>query len=127
MSLRTSRRILWLTFMLVVPVPILILGPGTLPPAGLMELGGASLGVLLLESARGVVGTIALVFLVQAALYALLLWLVAAILAWALGRRRGRLTLLLVAALVIIAASWPVYHTRYHSRSAHVSLREVYW
>ena len=127
MSVRTARRILWVTFVLVVPAPILLLSPpGTLPPAGFLELGGASLAVLMVESAQGVVRTLTTIFLAQGFIYSALLWIPAALLARLLGRRRGIITLLLVVALLLVTAIVPVYHTPYHARSAHVTLLEVY-
>lgn len=120
-----ARLALWGIALIAVPVPILLLGPGAVPPAQLAQLGGAALAFGLAESLRGVVGLTALIFLGQALLYALALWFVAG---W-VARRAGRARALLVAigAVLALAACWiAVYPTPYHATRPQVTLLEVY-
>ena len=65
MSTRTARWILWISFVLMVPVPILLFGPGLVPAARLIMLGGIALAVALFESSRGAVGMLAGILLAQ--------------------------------------------------------------
>ena len=124
------RFILWVTSALTVPLPILILGPGWVPPARLLMLGGISLAVMLSESARGMVGIAAAVFLGQAVAYGALLWLAAHLLSRLLGHLPPRavapIVLAGVALGVAVAASFEVYHTPFAPRSARATLLEVF-
>src|SRR5262245_21937929 len=125
MSPVAVRRVLWIALVLALPVPIVMLGPGRLPPAHPAEPGAAALAFGLAESLRGVVGWTALIFLAQALLYAGALWIVAALVVRALGRARA-VALALAAVLVVAACAWPVYDTPYHARLARATLIEVY-
>ncbi len=125
MSLYGTRLCLWLALVLALPVPIWLLGPGSVPVGHLVELGSAAATFGAAESFRGVVGLTALVFLGQALLYAALLWLVATLLARAGGRFRGALLVLVLLGLVA-ACLVPVYHSPYNARAAQVTLVEVY-
>ena len=125
MSARRFRRALFAIAFLAAPVPIVLLGPGRVPPAQLAELGAAALAFGLAESLRGVVGLTALVFLVEALVWGTLCWGVAALAAHALGRFRG-VALALAALLALVACFVPVYHSPYHARRPQVTLLEVY-
>jgi hypothetical protein len=125
MSVVAVRRVLWIALVLALPAPILLLGPGFVPPAHLAQLGGAALAFGLAESLRGVVGLTALIFLGQALLYAAALWALARLVARRLGRARGA-ALALAALLVAAACVVPVYHTPYHARLPRATLLEIY-
>jgi hypothetical protein len=125
MSARTAQRALWLIAFLAAPVPIVLLGPGRVPPAQLAELGAAALAFGLAESLRGVVGLTALIFLVEALVWSVALWLFAGLAARALGRGRG-VALALAALLAVAACIVPVYRTPYHGQRVEVTLLEVY-
>lgn len=120
-----AERALWLLAVAALPVPILLLGPGHVPPAQLAELGAAALAFGLAESLRGVVGWTAAIFLGQALLYALALWWIARALARRLGRLRSA-AVALAAVLAVAACLVPVYRTPYHSHLPHATLLEVY-
>lgn len=122
---RLARGALWLCAVAALPVPILLLGPGWVPAAQIAELGAAALAFGLAESLRGVVGLTALIFLGQALLYALALWLVAGFAARRLGRLRAA-AVAAAAALVVVACLVPVYQTPYHATLARATLLEVY-
>ena len=125
MSVRGVRFWLWVALAIALPVPIWLLGPGSVPVGNLLELGAAALAFGFAESFRGVVGLTALVFLSQALLYAALLYGVAALSAhWCRGFPR---LVLGVAALAIVAACFVrVYHSPYHANAARVTLLAVY-
>jgi hypothetical protein len=124
-SARGFRRALFALAFLAAPVPIVLLGPGRVPPAQLAELGVAALVFGLAESLRGVVGMAASIFLLEALVYAVALWIAAGVAARALGRWRG-VALAIAAALVAIACLVPVYRTPYHAVRPDVTLLEVY-
>jgi hypothetical protein len=122
---RAARRWLWLVAMVALPVPILLLGPGHVPPAQIAELGAAALVFGLAESLAGVAGWTALIFLGQAALYALVLWIATGIAVRRLGRWRGVAVVAALAGLAL-ACLVPVYRTPYHATLPEATLVEVY-
>lgn len=124
-SAAAARRALWLVAVIALPVPILLLGPGHVPPAQLAQLGGAALAFGLAESLRGVVGWTAAIFLGQALLYALALWALSGFAARRLGRARTALVAI-AAVLAITACFVPAYRTPYHATTPHATLLEVY-
>jgi hypothetical protein len=125
MSARRFRRALFAIAFVAAPVPIVLLGPGHVPPAQLAELGAAALVFGLAESLRGVVGLTALIFLAEALVYGVALWLVAGLAARTLGRWRGPV-LAIAVLLALVACAVPVYRTPYHARQPEVTLLEVY-
>jgi hypothetical protein len=131
MSPRAVRRLLWLTALFVVPLPIVAFGPGSVPAAHQLELGLLALAFGALESMQGITLTLAALFLVtglvQAAGLWLAAWLVARGLAGLPALTRTRAALLLVLLGVGIAVAEPIYETPFSSRSAHSNLTGVYW
>jgi hypothetical protein len=123
--MRSTRILLWLALVLALPVPIWLLGPGSVPVGHLFELGSAAMAFGLAESFRGVVGLTAAVFIGQAIVYAALLWLVASLLARAPGLLRGAL-LALFAFGILAACLSPIYHSAYNAHASQVTLVEVY-
>jgi hypothetical protein len=130
MSAATARWILWSSAALMLPVPILLLGPGQVPPLRLLELGAASLAFLLLESARGAAAPAAALLLGQAALYLLLAWglagLAARFLAPLRPRTRAALTWSLVATALALCATQQVYRTPFAADTPRASLLGVF-
>jgi hypothetical protein len=124
-SARGYRRALFALAFFAAPVPIVLLGPGRVPPAQLAELGLAALAFGLAEGLRDVVGMAAAIFLGQAVLYGVALWIAAGLAARALGSLRGGV-LAIAAALVVVACVAPVYRTPYHAVRPDVTLLEVY-
>jgi hypothetical protein len=130
MTARAARRWLWLASLVAAPVPVLVLGPGRVPPLYLAELAGVALAIVLVESARGVVLPVSALLFGQAALWAAALWLAAWLAARALARLgpRGlrRATGLLLAAGLGLACALPIYETPFAARTARASLLRVY-
>ncbi len=130
MSPRAARWILWVSFVLMVPVPILLFGPGLVPAARLIMLGGIALAVALFESSRGAVGMLAGILLAQGLLYAGLLWLAAYMASRLLGRLSAknvtRITLAVVAASLLVTLSFEVYRGPFRAQSYRANLLHIY-
>ena len=130
MSPRAARWILWISFVLMVPVPILLLGPGLVPAARLILLGGIALAVALFESSRGAVVMLAGILLAQGLLYMGLLWLAAYLASRGLGRLPAksvtRITLAVVAAGLLVTLAFEVYRGPFRAQSYRANLLHVY-
>ncbi len=130
MSVRAARWVLWISLVLMLPVPIVLLGPGLVPAARLLMLGGISLAVALFENARGAVGMLTTILLAQGLLYMALLWLVAHLASRVLGRFSAktvaRVTLALVAVGLLLSSAFEVYRGPYRAQSARANLLHVY-
>jgi hypothetical protein len=126
MSERAARRVLWLTFLLAVPMPMVVVGSGRVPVARFLFLAGLSLAVLIRESARGSVGLLAAFFAGHAVVHGALLWLAAAVLGRALGRWRRPGAVLLALGLVLAASVFPIFRCPYHPSAARSTLLGVY-
>jgi hypothetical protein len=129
MSASASRWLLWLGLVVALPVPILFLGPGLVPAARLLMLGGIGIAVMLLENARGAVGPLTAVLLGQGVLYLGLLWLAAHLASRLLGRlpprRLAAVTLAVLAAGLTLASTFAIYHTPF-GQTAHASWLHVF-
>jgi hypothetical protein len=121
MSPRRTRWLGWLVGMAVVPVPMLVIGPGLVPPLRMAELGLALALVAVFESGAGMIGLLILFLFGQALSWGLLWWWLAGRLARWPRAVRGAAALVFVVALTL-----PVYRTPYHARLARCSLLEVY-
>jgi hypothetical protein len=130
MSTRTARWILWISFVLMVPVPILLFGPGLVPAARLLMLGGIGLAVALFESSRGAVGMLTGILLAQGLFYAGLLWLAAYVSSRGLARLSAknvtRITLAVVAASLLITLAFEVYRGPFRAQSYRANLLQIY-
>ena len=130
MSTRASRRMLWIAAALLVPLPVLFPGPGLVPAARFLMLGGASLAVMLFESSRGAVIPLAALLLLQGVAWLSALWLGAALAARLLARlpshARLWVTLVLVAAGLVVGATTEIYHTPFAAEAARGNLLHVY-
>ncbi len=130
MSTRASRRMLWIAAALLVPLPVLFPGPGLVPAARFLMLGGASLAVMLFESSRGAVIPLAALLLLQGIAWLGALWLVAALAARLLARlpshARLWVTLVIVAAGLVVGATTEIYHTPFAAEAARGNLLHVY-
>jgi hypothetical protein len=122
----SARRLLWLGFLLAVPVPILVVAQGHVPALRLLFMGGVTLAVMLFESARGAAGLLALFLIGQFAVYAALLWLAA----WAVTRVAGRRSLPvaigILVALLAVALMRPIYRCPFLPALSRVALLGVY-
>jgi hypothetical protein len=130
MTARSSRRVLFVTFALVVPLPFFLLTTGVVPAARLLMLGGVALAILATEGTQGAVGVVAALLLGQALLYLVGLWLLAHALSRWIARGSGRRTVaatLLVAAVgLTIASAFDLYRTPFRTRSLHGNLFTIF-
>jgi hypothetical protein len=130
-SPRALRWLLWLAALAALPLPLLGASEATVPALHQLQLGALALAFTLLERAQGMGPLIAALFLGQGLLWAALLFAAAALAARLLARlppfARTRLTVLIVALGLALAAAQPIYRTPYSSRSAESSLLGVYW
>jgi len=121
---------LWIASALLVPLPVLFPGPGMVPAARFLMLGGVSLAVMLFESTRGAVAPLAALLLLQGIAWLGVLWLAAALAARLLARlparARMRATLAIVVAGVVVASTAPIYHTPFAAEAARGNLLHVY-
>ena len=131
MSEKAARRTLFVAGLLLVPFPVLLLGPGLVPPARHLLLGLVGYTLAVAEGASPVGLTISTAFVLQALAYGLVVWLGAWVLARGLAQlaphTRLRLTLLTVMVAAGLAFSQPVYHTPFSAKTAHSNLLELYW
>ena len=122
----SARLLLWLGFVLAVPVPILVVGQGHVPALRLLFMAGVTLAVMLLESARGAAGLLALFLVGQFAVYGFLLWMAAWGITALAGRYRLAVALALLAVLLAVAVARPIYRCPFLPDVAQVSLLGVY-
>ena len=129
-SLRVSRWLLWGTFLLTLPLPFFLVESGVVPAARILMLAGVVVGLIAVEGPQGVAGVVAAILVAQAAVYTALLWWVAhrasRLLARAWPRRLAVATATLVAAALLIAASFDIYHTPFRTRSLRADLLQVF-
>jgi hypothetical protein len=129
-SPRVARRLLFLGGLLMAPLPVLLFGPGRVPPLRLLELGLVSLAFMLWESARGAALAVTAVLVGQAALYAAGLWLATGLVARPLARLSPRSVALLTGALLgaalAVTAGFEVYQTPFAADTPRASLLGVF-
>jgi hypothetical protein len=130
MSETAARWLVWGAAVIGLPVPILIVGPGLVPPARLLELAGVTLVFAVLESAAGVAPLLAALLLGQALIYGLVLWILAFAAIRLLARRAPRALLpvavVAVLGLGLVVSSVEVYRTPFAEKTARASLLSVY-
>ena len=130
MSRRAVRWLLFIAALVALPVPSAGLGSGLMPPLHQLELGAFALAFTVLERAQGVGPLIAALFLGQALVWALALWLAAALAARLLSPLpplfRTRATLFVVALGLSLAVMQPIYRTPYSAHAARSTLIDVY-
>lgn len=128
MTPRTSRRLLWLAFLLTAPLPMLGF-EALVPVARYLLLAGVTAGLILAEGMGAIPGAVLAIFLVHAVVYAGLGWLAAyavARLLVGLGRRAvAPATLGLVAACLLVASALELYVTPFASVSPRANLLHV--
>jgi hypothetical protein len=130
MSPLTARRLLWLAFVLVAPVPFFLVESGWMPPLALLQLAAWVLALIAREGALGQVGTMAAILIGQGVFYVILFW----VLAWAISLLLLRLsrraiacvTLGSIALGVVLASSFEIYRTPFRARSLSATLLGVY-
>ena len=130
MSPRTMRWLLWLAALAALPLPIVGIGSGRVPALHHLELGVLSLAFTLLERAQGVGPLLSALFLGQALVFALALWLAAGLVARQLSGQpplaRTRATLFRIELGLALALASPIYRTPYSAHAARSTLVGVY-
>jgi hypothetical protein len=130
MSVRAARRLLWLVSVFVVPFPFFLVETGRVPVARLLQLAAAAFVMMLAEGTSGQIGTLTALLLGQAAVFLVLLWLGASVLARLAGRFSPRRRLVAVLGVVlagVVAASFAdLYRTPFRTRSLSANLLRVY-
>jgi len=130
-SPRAMRRLLWLAALVALPLPIVGIGSGRVPALHHLELGVLALAFTVLERAQGIGPLLAALFLGQALVFALALWLAAALVARLLSRLppllRTRAALFVVVLGLALAVMQPLYRTPYSAHGARSNLLGVYW
>ena len=122
----SARWLLWLGFLVAVPVPVLVVAHGHVPALRLLFMGGVTLAVILLESARGAAGLLALFLIGQFAVYAALLWLMAWTVTRVAGRRSLPVAITILVTLFAVALARPIYKCPFLPDVSRVSLLGVY-
>lgn len=122
----SARLLLWLGFVVAVPVPILVVGQGHVPALRLLSMAGVTLAVMFLESARGATPLLALFLIGQFAAYGFLLWMAAWGITRVAGRRGMPVALAILAVLFAVALAWPIYRCPFLPDVSRVSLLGVY-
>jgi hypothetical protein len=130
MSVRTSRFLLWLTAVFILPAPFFLVETGRVPVAQLLQMSAVVTGLILAEGAQGQILTLLVIVLGQAILYMLAFWGAAVLCSRVAARLspRARLvaTALVVLVAIAVAASVEIYRTPFSTRSLRASLLRVY-
>jgi len=119
---------LWVCFLLTVPLPLLGFG-ALIPVARFLLLAAVTAGLIVAEGMGAVSAVLLGVFVVHALVYAGLLWLLALLISRGLARLSSRsvgpATVGLVAACLIVAAAFELYVTPFAPVSPRASLFHV--
>lgn len=130
MSPRAARCLLFAAFALTLPLPFWLVEVGAVPAARLVMLEGVLLAVIAAEGAKGAVGIAAALLGAQVVLYLVGLWLSAGLVLRPLRERspraRAAVSAGLAVALVVIAASTPLYHTPFRTRALRGDLTAIF-
>lgn len=130
MSPRAMRWWLFLAALAALPLPILGVGSGRVPALHHLELGALALAFTLMERAQGIGPLLSALFLGQALLFALALWLAAGLVARLLSGlpplARTRATFFLIVLGLALALASPIYRTPYSAHAARSTLLGVY-
>jgi hypothetical protein len=128
-SIKTARRILWIAFLVALPVPFLGVGMGVAPPLRMLFL-GSLVSLVYLQDPDYLSQVIGSLLLGQGIAWSALLYGVARFAARAIGRidasgARAAVVLVLVACL-LTASLFPIYRTPFSSSGARSSLLQVF-
>jgi hypothetical protein len=128
-SRRVATWVLFGVFVLTVPLPIPLVGPGLVPVARFVMLGALVAAVQVFVRAGGEAASLIAVFWVPALVYGAGLWLLAALVARALARGGRRAltwgTLALAAACLLVALRVPLYQTPFAADRPRATLAGV--
>ena len=121
MSPARSRRVLWLGLLLLAPVPFFAIETGLVPVIRLWMLGSLVTGVML-QDPDYLSQTFTAMFVGQAALWTLVLYLVArACVRWLPPRAPA-----VVLALLALASLFPIYSTPFSAIAARSSILQIF-
>ncbi len=116
--------------MLCVPVPFFLVETGRQPVASLLQMLGVMLALLFTEGSAGAIVLATAILAVQAALALAVFGAVATVATRGLCRLAGdrgpALTLLVVASMLAVAMTQPIYRTPFRSAGLHATLGEVF-
>ncbi len=130
MTRRTSQWALWLTSVIVVPVPFFLIESGWVPTARLLQLGGVCFALMITEGTQGAVPPVTALLLAQAGFYIVALWLVSTLLVRAVSKRAPRAlaatTAVLVAGGLLAGATLEIYRTPFRSQSLSTTLLHAF-
>jgi hypothetical protein len=125
---RSTRRILWIAALLLVPLPMLRFG-AVIPVARYLLLGGVTGGLIASEGTGTIPNVFFVLLMLHVLVYAALLYGAARLLARALHaagpRLARRLALALVAAATLVALTQEIYVTPFAPVSPRASLLDV--
>lgn len=130
MTPRSARWLLWIALAFAVPVPFFLVETGAVPAVRLLFLAGVHVAVIASEGARGAAGIAAALLAIQGLVALAVLWGAAALGVAAIRRlaprRIGLVTLLIVAAGLVLTASVDLYRTPFRTTSLRGSLLEIF-
>lgn len=130
MTRRRATRLLWATLALCVPVPFFLVETGQQPVASMLQMLAVVLALLATEGGAGAIAVAAAILAVQAAVALAVLGVVAVVVTRVLcslaGDRGPALTLLVVASMLVVAMTQPIYRTPFRSTGLHATLGEVF-
>ena len=116
------RSLVWIGLLVSLPVPLVLVGLGSMPTGVLLELAAATGALAALERPDGAVLTLVVILLAQAIAWAGVLRVAAGLLVGVLGRAAAWM----VVALVVTATLVPIYRSPFHATRARQTLLEVY-
>jgi hypothetical protein len=130
MSRRALARILWLALLVTVPIPFFLVEIGIEPVAAMVQKLGVTLVLIAADGGAGAITLTAWILGVQAFLVAVLLWLAARVVTYAIvratGRRAGVVVFGIVAVLLVVACTVPIYRTPFRTGGLYATLPQVF-
>jgi hypothetical protein len=130
MSRRALALLLWLAFLVTVPVPFFLVETGFEPVAALVMKLGFTLVLIAADGGAGAITLSAWILGVQTVLAIAALWVLAGVSVRAIARAfRGRpsaAVFALAAALVVVACTLPIYRTPFRQGGLYSTLPQVF-
>ena len=122
--------LLWLTLVLCAPVPFFLVETGYEPVAGLLQILAVIFTLMIREGSSGAVTIAAWIIGVQVVLALLVLALATVVtrklLRSTFGRRATLATYVLVAVIVTVAVTQPIYRTPFRAGGLQANLGQVF-
>ncbi len=129
MSERRSRWVLWIAFVIAIPVPFFLVETGSIPVIRLLMLDAVMLWLMLFEGSQGAITSLVVILSTQVVIAASVLMILAAVMArftrrWSDGGRG--LATAVVLAVLLVSSAFEIYHTPFRTRSLDASIFEVF-